>query len=366
MDIKTNQNKFGLNSALAPALVFISFFSYPVMAATYYVNPGESIQAAIGGASYGDTIEVAEGIYVGNLTLKNGVTLVGYGAAIVSNNTGSVVFSLDCDPNTILEGFTVTNGYGGFIGGGMLNNNSSPTVTNCNFIENSTSSRGGGMANIDNSSPVVTNCAFSDNSAGLGGGMNNLNNCSPTVINCTFSGNSAGSSGGGIYNTGNSNPTIINCILWANDANTSADEIYNDSSTPAISYSDIAGCGGSGTGWDTALGTDAGGNIDADPLFVIPGLDLHLKSQFGRGSNDPTNPFTVHDLVTSPCIDAGDPNMNVGSESHVNGGRINMGVYGGTSHASRSGYNPDTNVDGIVNLLDLAILADHWLEGAMP
>ncbi len=41
-----------------------------------------------------------------------------------------------------------------------------------------------------------------------------------------------------------------------------------------------------------------------------------------------------------------------------------MVIYSETRHASRSGYNPDTNVDGIVNLLDFAILADHWLEGA--
>jgi hypothetical protein len=42
------------------------------------------------------------------------------------------------------------------------------------------------------------------------------------------------------------------------------------------------------------------------------------------------------DDVTSPCIDAGDPSEGVGPETLPNGGRINIGVYGGTSEASRS------------------------------
>jgi hypothetical protein len=43
------------------------------------------------------------------------------------------------------------------------------------------------------------------------------------------------------------------------------------------------------------------------------------------------------DGVTSPCIDAGDPNCLVGDEPIPNGGHINMGAYGGTAEASKSG-----------------------------
>ncbi|MFC1782323.1 hypothetical protein ACFL02_01905 [Planctomycetota bacterium] len=304
-------------------------------ATTYTVNPGESIQTAIDGASYGDTVEVAIGAYAENITLKNGVVLIGYGATVVGKNDGSVVISVACDPNTILEGFVITSGYGGFAGGGMLNNGSSPTVSNCTFSGNSVVN-GGGICNVD-SSPMVTNC--------------------------TFSGNSAGGSGGGMRNY-NSNPTITNCIFWGNHAAEVGNEIYNDSTLPIISFCDIAGCGGSGAGWDTSLGNDAGGNIDIDPLFANPDNDFHLKSQFGRGSSNPAEPFITFDSVKSPCIDAGDPTMNVGNETTDNGERINMGAYGGTKQASRSGFNADTNGDGMVNLLDLAILAAHWLKGS--
>jgi hypothetical protein len=50
---------------------------------------------------------------------------------IDTQGNGSVV---TCDsaegPETVLDGFTITNGYAGY-GGGMHNDGSSPTVTNC-------------------------------------------------------------------------------------------------------------------------------------------------------------------------------------------------------------------------------------------
>ena len=44
----------------------------------------------------------------------------------------------------------------------------------------------------------------------------------------------------------------------------------------------------------------------------------------------------VYDSVTSPCIDAGDPEDEFSLEPEPNGGRINMGAYGNTIEASRS------------------------------
>jgi parallel beta-helix repeat protein len=81
------------------------------------------------------------------------------------------------DANTILEGFTITGGNANGLfspddrGGGMYNESSSPTVTNCTFSGNSAENYGGGIYNYD-SEPVVTNCTFTDNEARLskGGG----------------------------------------------------------------------------------------------------------------------------------------------------------------------------------------------------
>jgi predicted outer membrane repeat protein len=102
------------------------------------------------------------------------------------------------------------------------------------------------------------------------------------------------------------------------------------------------------------------GNIATNPCFAAPGHwvdaanpkitvyashanaawvegDYHLKSQAGRW--DPNTQSWVLDEVTSPCIDAGDPNSSVGEEPEPNGGRVNMGAYGGTAEASKSYLN---------------------------
>ncbi len=51
-----------------------------------------------------------------------------------------------------------------------------------------------------------------------------------------------------------------------------------------------------------------------------------------------------------------------------NGARVNMGAYGGTIEASKSVNewpNPaDINHDGLVNMLDVALLAESWLWAA--
>jgi hypothetical protein len=78
----------------------------------------------------------------------------------------------------------------------------------------------------------------------------------------------------------------------------------------------------------------------------------------------------VEDAITSPCIDAGDPDGSVGYELFPNGGRINMGAYGGTTEASKSYFGSqncveniagDINGDCVINFIDLAFLANHWL-----
>jgi len=91
-------------------------------------------------------------------------------------------------------------------------------------------------------------------------------------------------------------------------------------------YSDIQG------GWPGE------GNIDADPLFAdTANGNYHLISQAGRW--EPNSQSWVVDDITSPCIDAGDPNTPIGLEPFPNGGIINMGAYGGTDEASKSPEN---------------------------
>jgi len=229
-----------------------------------------------------------------------------------------------------------TNG-AGIIGSGELDE--------CTFTGNSAIEDGGAIQITGE--PIIINCTFSGNSANRGGGIFFTWGAKMTMANCTFTGNSA--------STGNalaSDPhlpslpgyfQLMNCILWDGEDTIFDPDPYALRS--AITYSNIQG------GWP------GDGNIDVDPCFTNPGYwadaddpnvaaepndpnaiwidgDYHLKSQAGRW--DPTSQSWVQDDVTSPCIDAGDPNSDWSGETWPNGGRINMGAYGGTSEASKS------------------------------
>jgi parallel beta-helix repeat protein len=306
-------------------------------AVTRYV-PDEylTIQAAIDAAVYGDTVQVGAGTYFENITLANGVRLIGEvvgvdpnNTIIDANNSGSVVTSLDCDPNTVLEGFTLTNGKGtwnmamqsngggvycldsGLIirnctfssnvavlgrGGGIYCRGSSPKLINCTFNANYAYD-GGGVFCGGESHPELVNCTFIANTADYGGGMSCVWGSNPSITGCTFTGNSADYGGGGISGGSDSNPSVTNCILWGN----LPEQIAANAS---VTYSDVQG------GWEGE------GNIDEDPLFVSEANDdYHL--QFG-----------------SPCIDAGDPNYIAepeetdldGNERIING-IVDMGAY---------------------------------------
>jgi hypothetical protein len=67
-------------------------------------------------------------------------------------------------PNSILDGFTITNGGHADYGGGIRCMGSSPTIKNCILARNSAEQFGGGLCNCYDSNPVVMNCTFEDNS----------------------------------------------------------------------------------------------------------------------------------------------------------------------------------------------------------
>jgi hypothetical protein len=265
-----------------------------------------------------------------------------------SDNCRCVVTGVQLTAAAVLDGFTITGGNdrriprdgAGWGGPGIRLVDASPTITNCWLQGNCIRAGDGGAILSYGSNPTVANCVFSGNCAGQGGAIATYSG-DATVINCTFSNNWA-SRGGAIFDR----CAVSNCILWGDQP----DEIgwYEYSkyhSMPVVTWSDVAG------GWPGE------GNLDVDPCFVEVNYwadpnntaapvdanhpnavrmegDYHLKSQGGRF--DPNIQSWVQDDITSPCIDAGDPNSPVGEEPEPNGGRINMGAYGGTAEASKS------------------------------
>jgi len=170
------------------------------------------------------------------------------------------------------------------VGGAMCDFKSNSKLTNVVFSNNSAISNGAGMDNFV-SNPILTNVVFFNNSAESGGAISNSDS-SPNLINVTISHNHANDFGGGIVNSNNSNPVLTNVIIWGNTAPTGPN-LINFFSTPTITYSIVEGCGSNTHNWDHSCGTNGGGNLDLDPLFVDTAQgDLHLN-------------------INSPAIDAG-------------------------------------------------------------
>ncbi|MGD0571718.1 MAG: protease pro-enzyme activation domain-containing protein [Sedimentisphaerales bacterium] len=148
-----------------------------------------------------------------------------------SDNSFDVVVG---DINSILDGFTITDGNandseGSYLyGGGIYNQAGDMTIANCKITANSANA-GGGVYNAGGN-PKIINCTFSENTAGEGGGMYNLW-ANPAIVNCSFVNNSA-DSGGGIYDMGG-NPAVVNCALTQNSAG-SGGGIYDYWSNPAL------------------------------------------------------------------------------------------------------------------------------------
>ena len=148
-------------------------------------------------------------------------------------------------------------------GGGLYSVGTGPSLTDVLFYDNDGGNAGGGMYNLDGD-PQIANTIFDRNSAYAGGGLRTVDG-QPTLANTVFSANTA-TLGGALYND-NSDTALVNTIFWQNSAPNSP-QILNAASMPTLRYSLIQNSGGSGAGWDTTLGVDGGGNVDADPLFV--------------------------------------------------------------------------------------------------
>ena len=290
-------------------------------------HPFDSIAEAVAAASDGDIVAVLAGTYrgPGNRDIAPGGKTIR-----IASLDGPSRCVIDCqgseadphrgfsfasgDDGTILEGFTILNG-SATQGGGISCSGASPSVSHC----------------------IIAGCI-----ADLGGGIY-CQDAAASIAHVTITGNTATSAGGGIYCSGSPLPEIINSIIYGN----TPCGICGDA--PYVTFSDVQG------------GFAGIGNINVDPLFADPAArDYHLKSFFGRWdpAADSGHGAWVNDAVTSRCIDAADPWSPFINEPKPNLGRANIGAYGNTAEASRSGWPVagDVNGDCVTNVLDLIVV----------
>ena len=201
----------------------------------------------------------------------------------------------------------------GTFGGGGINvyGSSEPTIRN-NIIRRNTSSRGAGIAVLSGSKPVISTNLIVDNFDGAG---ILCVGTAPDIIHNTIANNTARWYSGGIHCEGAS-PTIEHNIISSNGDGYGIQAYdYSTPSEPAIRFNDI---------WNHPMGnyhpdigdqTGLNGNISVNPVFVdAQGGDYHL-------------------VVSSPCINAGDPNYillpdetDFEGDSRILGQYVDIGV----------------------------------------
>ncbi|MHC4535782.1 MAG: right-handed parallel beta-helix repeat-containing protein [Planctomycetota bacterium] len=281
----------------------------------------EYIRHAVNEAAPGDHIVAAPGIYIENISFNGkNITLSSadpndpnvVAATVIDGDNHAVTFAGGEDPNCVLAGFTIIDA-----NAAVYCSDASPTITDCIITGNTgpgieiqyggnpaimsceiTLNDGPGIQmrkhaagrKVTYNYAAVTNCLIAEN------GQYGIQDGIVTITNCTIAANA-------LCGISSYAPTVTNSIIYYNGSDGAQIE---SQSSAIVTYSDVQG------------GFPGDGNIDADPLFADPiNGDFHL-------------------LAGSPCIDAGDPNSEFAFEPEPNGGRINMGAYGGTPQATLS------------------------------
>ena len=178
---------------MAACLALLALAARPGKADTYYVNggcgndawsglsadcadpngmdgPKATIQAAVDAAAPGDLVVVADGVYTGD---GNGDIDFGGKAITVRSANGPAQCVIDCqgsesDPHRAFHfhsgelsdsqvvGFTIQGGYA-LAGGGILCDDSSPTLSKI-ILSGNVGEYGGGAIACYGSSPAIVNC----------------------------------------------------------------------------------------------------------------------------------------------------------------------------------------------------------------
>ena len=230
----------------------------------------QTIQDAINASSNGDEIIVAPGLYTPGVWNTHVAYIYnadvwlhssdGPETTIIDGLSTKRCIQVSGDSNTHIEGFTIQNGapFNGN-GGGIYNNNASPTISNCVFINNESGSDGylgsysygGGAIYNYWSNPLIVDCVFRENQAsGNGGAISNVVSSSSSIVNCQFETNVA-EKGGAIYIANLSSCSLSGCTFQQNLATFYGGAVYLlencevsiSASNFEANYSDLGGGG---------------------------------------------------------------------------------------------------------------------------
>jgi len=202
------------NVVLIGGIVLLLFNTAYAERTIWYVHPDSalnSIQAGLDSCATNDIVLVAPGIYVENITWPNthGIHLLselGPDTTIIDgDSTGRVItVTTGVDSTTIIDGFTIRNGYttGWESGGGILCDSSSPYICGNIITDNVTDDYfygGAGIACCDSSSAIIMANIIVNNKADFGGGGILCAIYSSTIIIDNIINDNSAWFGGGIF-----------------------------------------------------------------------------------------------------------------------------------------------------------------------
>ena len=294
---------FGAASALAQDRLYVHHAATGANNGSSWTDAFNDLQAALQLAEAGDEVWVAEGVYYPTQTTdrhisfepKSGVRLyggfVGFESAIdqrdwsanvvmlsgdigvsgdSTDNSLNVVYLLQSDSNTLLDGFTLCFGRADdepaagnardrvICGGGLYieagNWDAFPNILNCRFWRNSALAFGGAVmtngASNAGVAPRFVNCRFEENqTAGSGGGLARFGGSwkerGHELEACSFKHNFATLRGGALFYSdtqGSNKVSIETCVFEKNHAEISGGGMYLLTGKTGISGLHIQDC----------------------------------------------------------------------------------------------------------------------------
>lgn len=322
---------------------------------------------AVYGGFNGTEVNRSERNWVSNLTELDG-----------NNYSNTVVYFENSSTSTILDGFTIKDGYAdGFnqrgqsgagiyldiVGAATI---CSPQIRNC-IIKDHHADKGGGAMYVDGSfsgvaAPYFENCTFDNNFSNADGGAIYNNGIwdgavNATFIGCTFSNNHSVGSGGAIFSHGGHGDVSSNfkkCDFDGNLAEGNGGAMYSLGTSQGKANHNILNCRFYANKGFAAGGIyNNGGNTDGDASPNIINCTFYLNEAIGNGGtggaiyNNGSNggqsntiiknciiwgniaPYGTHVLKNVDCspsisyclVDADDCNeLNNGSGSAINCG----------------------------------------------